>query len=214
LGGTLFDGVDDVGDPVVPPEERARKLAELCAEVAACQRCPVLVANRTQTVFGEGSPAARLMFVGDGPGEQEDRTGRPFVGRAGQLLTDMITKGMGLAREDVYIANILKSRAPDNRDPLPDEVRNCLPFLERQISIIRPEFLCILGSPAAKALLNTSLGVTRLRGKWHRYRGIPAIVTWHPAYVLRTPSAKKETWEDLQMLMGAMGISAPGRRSE
>ena len=152
------------------------------------------------------------MFVGEAPGETEDRTGRPFVGKAGQLLTDMITKGMGLAREDVYIANILKSRPPGNRDPLPDEVRNCLPFLERQIGIIRPEFLCILGKPAAHALLDTSMPLGRLRGRWHRYRGIPAVVTWHPAYLLRTPSAKKETWEDLQMLMKAMGLKTPEPR--
>jgi uracil-DNA glycosylase len=213
LGGTLFD-IEEASEPMVPQEERPRRLAELRDEVAACQKCPLLVANRTQTVFGEGSPNARLMFVGEGPGETEDRTGRPFVGRAGQLLTDMITKGMGLAREDVYIANIVKSRPPDNREPFPEEVRNCLPYLERQIAIIRPQFLCILGSPAAKALLETAVGVTRLRSKWHRYRGIPTVVTFHPAYLLRNPASKKDTWEDLQMLMGAMGIKPPSRNRE
>jgi uracil-DNA glycosylase len=210
LGGSLFDVVTS-DEPEASVEERTQKLGDLRTEVAACERCPILVANRTQTVFGEGNPAARLMFVGEAPGETEDRTGRPFVGRAGQLLTDMITKGMGIKREDVYIANILKSRPPENRDPLPEETRNCMPFLERQIAIIRPAFLCLLGSPAAKALLNTSMGVTRLRGKWHRYQGIPTVVTFHPSYLLRTPSAKKDAWEDLQMLMSAMGIRAPDR---
>ena len=127
------------------------------------------------------------MFVGEAPGADEDRTGRPFVGRAGALLTDMITKGMGLTREEVYIANILKSRPPENRTPLPDEVANCLPYLERQIAIIRPEFLCLLGKTAASALLETALPLGRLRGKWHRYRGIPTIVTYHPSALLRNP---------------------------
>ena len=211
--GSLFDALGS-SEQLLTREERVVKLDELRAEVAACERCPLLVANRTQTVFGEGDPCARLMFVGEGPGETEDRTGRPFVGRAGQLLTDMITKGMGLRREDVYIANILKSRPPDNRDPLPDEVRNCMPFLERQIALIRPAFLCLLGSPAAKAILNTSLGVTKLRGKWHRYQGIPTVVTFHPSYLLRNPPAKRESWDDLRMLMNAMGIKAPERSRE
>jgi DNA polymerase len=127
------------------------------------------------------------------------------------LLTDMITKGMGLGREEVYIANVLKSRPPENRTPEPHEIANCLPYLERQIAIIRPEFLCLLGKTAASALLDTALSVGRLRGRWHRYRGIPAIVTYHPSYLLRQPSAKKEAWDDLQMLMKAMGLKPPGR---
>jgi DNA polymerase len=212
-GATLFD-IAEPGEALLSHDERAAKLAELKAEVATCVRCPILVASRTQTVFGEGNPSARLMFVGEAPGETEDFTGRPFVGRAGQLLTDIITKGMGLKREDVYIANILKSRPPENRDPLPEEVRNCMPFLERQIAIIRPAFLCLLGAPAAKSLLNTSIGVSRLRGKWHRYQGIPTIVTWHPAYLLRNPPAKRDTWDDLRMLMSAMGIRPPERTRE
>ena len=150
--------------PAVAPAERPALLAALAAEVAACQRCPHLAATRTQTVFGTGSPTARLMFIGEAPGAEEDRTGEPFVGRAGQLLTDMITKGMGLTRDDVYIANILKSRPPENRDPLPDEIANCLPYLERQIAIIRPEFLCLLGRIAAQTLLETALPMGRLRG--------------------------------------------------
>ena len=136
-------------------------------------------------MFGVGSPTARLMFVGEAPGADEDRTGVPFVGRAGQLLTDMITKGMGLTRDEVYIANVLKSRPPENRNPLPEEVVNCLPFLERQIAIVRPEYLCILGKVAASTLLETALPLGKLRGRWHRYRGVPAVVTYHPAFLLR-----------------------------
>jgi uracil-DNA glycosylase family 4 len=208
---SLFDEPQLDAAPV-PASERPAALVGLAAEVAACTKCPLLASSRTRTVFGEGSPTARLMFVGEAPGADEDRTGRPFVGRAGTLLTDMITKGMGLAREDVYIANVLKSRPPENRTPLPDEVGHCLPFLERQIAIIRPEFLCLLGKVAISALLETALPMSRLRGRWHRYRGIPTVVTWHPAYLLRNPAAKKETWDDLQMLMKAMGIKPPERK--
>lgn len=197
--------------PPLPAAERPAALAALAAEVASCVRCPVLVANRTQTVFGVGNPAPRLMFVGEAPGADEDRLGEPFVGRAGGLLTDMITKGMGLTRKEVYIANVIKSRPPDNRTPLPDEVAHCMPFLERQIAIIRPEFLCLLGKVAASALLDTALSLGRLRGRWYRYHGIPTIVTYHPAFLLRNPASKKEAWEDLQMLMKAMGITPPSR---
>ncbi len=152
------------------------------------------------------------MFIGEAPGADEDRTGRPFIGRAGALLTDMITKGMGLTREEVYIANVLKSRPPDNRTPLPDEVANCLPYLERQVEIVRPEFLCLLGKTAASALLETALPLGRLRGKWHRYRKIPTIVTYHPSALLRNPAWKRDTWEDLQTLMNAMGLKPPDRK--
>jgi DNA polymerase len=208
---SLF-GDEGMEFPPVAPAERPAQLAALAAEVAVCQRCPHLAAARTQTVFGSGSPTARLMFVGEAPGAEEDRTGLPFVGRAGQLLTDMVTKGMGLTRAEVYIANILKSRPPDNRTPLPDEVAHCLPYLERQIAIIRPEYLCLLGATAAQALLSTALAVGKLRSRWHHYRGIPAVVTYHPSYLLRNPAAKKDAWEDLQMLMLAMGLKPPGRR--
>lgn len=209
--GSLFEEPAMDG-PVVPAAERPARLAELAAEVAACEKCPLLAPTRTQTVFGVGSPTARLMFIGEAPGADEDRTGVPFVGKSGMLLTDMITKGMGLAREDVYIANVLKSRPPDNRNPLPEEVAHCRPFLERQIAIIRPEFLCILGKVAASALLETALPLGRLRGKWHSYRGIPTIVTYHPSYLLRYPLGKKDAWVDLQTLMRAMGLKGPGRK--
>ena len=207
---SLFEEPSLTG-PALPLDERIAALEVLRAEVSACVRCPMLAASRTQTVFGEGSPGARLMFIGEAPGADEDRTGRPFVGKAGILLTDMITKGMGLSREEVYIANILKSRPPENRNPEPPEIANCLPYLERQIDLIRPEYLCILGKTAASTLLETALPMNRLRGRWHQYRGIPTLATWHPAYLLRTPSAKKEAWEDLQMLMKRMGLKAPGK---
>ena len=191
--------------------ERPALLKLLAAEVSKCTKCTELAETRTQTVFADGSPTARLMFIGEAPGAHEDRQGVPFVGPAGQLLTDMITKGMGLKRHDVYIANILKCRPPENRDPTFEESSNCLGYLERQIEIIRPEFLCLLGRVAASTLLETTLSMSRLRGKWHRYRGIPTVVTYHPAYLLRSPAFKKESWEDLQMLMNAMGLPVPGR---
>ncbi len=208
---SLF-GEPEIEAPPVPVAERPTQLLALAQEVAGCERCPHLAAARTQTVFGEGSATARLMFIGEAPGADEDRTGRPFIGRAGALLTDMITKGMGLDRADVYIANVLKSRPPENRDPLPEEIAHCLPYLERQIAVIRPEFLCLLGKVAASTLLETALPMGRLRGKWHRYRGIPAVVTYHPSYLLRNPAAKKDAWGDLQMLMQAMGLKPPTRR--
>ncbi len=192
--------------------ERLPILKVLAEEVSVCRKCPNLAATRTQTVFADGSPTARLMFIGEAPGADEDRTGVPFVGRAGQLLTDMITKGMGLKRQEVYIANILKCRPPENRDPTGEESANCLPYLERQIDLIRPQFICLLGRVAVQYLLGTTLSMSRLRGKWQRYRGIPAIVTYHPAYLLRNPSAKKDAWDDLQLLMTAMGLPLPSRR--
>jgi DNA polymerase len=152
------------------------------------------------------------MFIGEAPGGDEDRLGVPFVGKAGQLLTDMITKGMGLRREDVYIANILKCRPPENRDPTPTESSNCVGYLDRQIEIVRPEFICLLGRVASGTLLNTALSMGRLRGRWHRVHGIPTIATYHPSYLLRTPSAKKDAWEDLQMLMRAMGLVIPRKK--
>jgi DNA polymerase len=154
------------------------------------------------------------MFIGEAPGADEDRLGQPFVGRAGQLLTDMVTKGMGLRREDVYIANVLKCRPPDNRTPTPDEAKNCSSYLDQQIAVIRPEFLCLLGKTAAAALLDipptTTMG--QLRKRWHKVKGIRTLVTYHPSYLLRTESAKKDAWEDLQILMKEMGLPIPGKR--
>lgn len=199
--------------PVIPINERLQVLTSLAAEVACCERCPELASTRTQTVFQSGSPTARLMFVGEAPGADEDRLGEPFVGRAGQLVTDIITKGMGLSRSEVYIANVLKCRPPENRTPSNTEMANCVGYLDRQIEIVRPEFICLLGKVAVTALLQTSLPMKSLRQRWFRYREIPTMVTYHPAYLLRNPPAKKETWDDLKMLMKEMGISPPPKAS-
>lgn len=209
---SLF-GETGFASPLVPAAERAALLEEVACKVADCTRCPALVQSRTRTVFGAGDPAARLMFVGEAPGFDEDRTGVPFVGKSGMLLNDMITKGMGLSRDQVYIANSNKCRPQENRQPEPQEIANCRPYLERQIEIIRPGFLCLLGKTAVLSVLETNLPMSRLRGRWHRYKGIPTVVTYHPSYLLRTPAAKKEAWDDLQMLMKAMGIRPPDRKS-
>jgi uracil-DNA glycosylase family 4 len=196
--------------PASPPEGKSQQLQVLQAEVAGCTRCSELAQTRTQTVFGVGNPNARLVFLGEAPGADEDIRGKPFVGRAGQLLTDIITKGMKLRREDVYIVNVLKCRPPNNRTPAPNEVINCRGFLDRQLEILQPEFICCLGSVAAKTLLDTDLSIGRLRGKFHDYQGIPVLCTYHPAYLLRNPAAKKEVWEDIQVLMKRMGLSPSG----
>ncbi len=153
------------------------------------------------------------MFIGEAPGADEDRQGKPFVGKAGQLLTDMITKGMGLAREDVFIANVLKCRPPENRTPSLEESDNCVGYLEEQIAIIRPEFICLLGKVALQGLLKSESSMGRARGKWYYYKGIPTIATYHPSYLLRRPDAKREVWEDLQMLMKEMGLKPPDRKT-
>ena len=199
---------------VTPPSQRSTLLKVIADEVAACTRCPHLAATRTQTVFQSGTPSARLMFVGEAPGADEDEQGEPFVGRAGQLVTDMLTKGMGLSRSEVYIANVLKCRPPENRTPIQTEIDNCLGFLDRQIEIVRPEFICLLGKTAVVALLRSALPMKSLRGRWFRYRDIPTMVTYHPAYLLRNPPAKKDTWEDLKMLMREMGLTPPSTKVE
>jgi DNA polymerase len=210
--GSLFGSLD-FDTPPVPAAERTATLQTLAAEVSVCRRCPELALHRTQTVFGVGNPQARLMFVGEAPGADEDRQGEPFVGRAGQLLTDMITKGMGLSRGQVYIANIIKCRPPDNRNPSLEECNNCVGYLEQQIAVLRPEFLCLLGLVAAQTLLETTQSLGRLRGRWHAYHGIRTIVTYHPAFLLRSPDFKKQAWEDLQTLMKAMGLPTPKPRT-
>ena len=188
-------------------------------EVRDCTRCG-LAKTRTKTVFGVGSPAARIMFVGEGPGHDEDISGIPFVGRAGELLTKMIEAGMGLKREDVYICNIIKCRPPNNRDPALDEVLACKGYLWRQIEIIQPEVIIALGAPAAKTLLNTTEGIGRLRSRWHEFyvsgtatvgEPIPVMPTYHPAYLLRSPGEKAKTWEDLKMVMAHLGLPLPKR---
>lgn len=188
------------------------KKATLLAELRerhdrTCPHCTT-AAGHTQTVFGEGHPDANLMFIGEAPGEEEDRTGRPFVGRAGQKLNQII-EAMGLRREDVYIANVLKSRPPNNRTPLKPEVDGCGPFLVEQIRIIQPRVIVTLGGPATKLMLNTEIGITRLRGQWSEYVDaaanllIPIMPTFHPAYLLRnyTPETRKQVWSDMQAVM-------------
>jgi len=193
------DGV--VVAPAAVHADSAAVLQALQAEIGpACTRCKLCTLGRSTVVFGSGSPRARLMFVGEAPGEDEDRQGLPFVGRAGQLLTRII-EAIGLTREQVYIANVVKSRPPENRTPERDEVATCLPFLLRQIAVIRPQLIVTLGNPATQALLDTSVGITRLRGSFHDYPHLPGIrvmPTYHPAYLLRSPDKKRETWEDLK----------------
>lgn len=189
-----------------PPENisSAPTLEVLRDEVAQCTRCQELADTRTQTVFGVGNPQARLCFLGEAPGADEDRLGEPFVGRAGQLL-NKILEACGLKREDVYILNVLKCRPPGNRNPLPEESENCRRFLDRQLQLIDPEYICCLGAVAVQNLLNTTSPIGRMRGKIHEYRGIKVVCTYHPAYLLRNPAAKKHTWDDMKLLMREMG---------
>jgi DNA polymerase len=184
-----------------------RGLEELRNVIGDCRRCK-LAPHRTHLVFGVGNPRARLVFVGEAPGRDEDLKGEPFVGRAGQLLTEIITKGMRLRREDVYIANVIKCRPPDNRNPEPDEVTSCEPFLLRQLELIAPEVVVALGKFAAQTLLRSKTPITQLRGRWYDYHGIRLMPTFHPAYLLRNPGDKRLVWEDIQKVMRVLGIGA------
>lgn len=188
--------------------ERNQQLKVLQEAVSRCTLCDELATTRTQTVFGVGNPQARLCFFGEAPGADEDEQGEPFVGRAGQLLTRII-EACGLKREDVYILNVLKCRPPGNRNPAPEEAQNCRPFFERQLEIIQPEYICCLGAIAASTLLETKQTIGKLRGSLHDWRGIKVLATYHPAYLLRNPSAKRTVWEDMQFLMADMGIAIP-----
>jgi DNA polymerase len=205
VGGSLFDM--DATPPAGTPQ--APTLDVLRSEVAACTRCQELAETRTQTVFGVGDPQARLCFMGEAPGADEDRQGEPFVGRAGQLLNKII-QACGLRREDVYILNTIKCRPPGNRNPTATEAENCRPFLDRQLQLIGPEFICCLGAVAAQNLLATAAPIGRLRGKVHNYQGIKVVCTYHPAYLLRNPAAKKPTWDDMQLLLREMELPIPG----
>ncbi|MEE8398472.1 MAG: uracil-DNA glycosylase [Desulfobacterales bacterium] len=184
MSETLDDIIDDLGD---------------------CHRCP-LAKDRTKIVFGVGNPDAKLVFVGEGPGYDEDKQGEPFVGRAGQLLTKII-QAMNLTREQVYICNIVKCRPPGNRNPSPDEITTCSPFLKRQLMTIQPDFICALGTFAAQTLLNTTVPISKLKGHFHDYMGIQLMPTFHPAYLLRNAGKKRDVWEDMQKLMKAMGLN-------
>jgi DNA polymerase len=202
-----------VKPPIVVKEKKQEdSLAKIVADIRECKLCP-LCKTRIQTVPGVGNPRARLMFVGEAPGADEDKQGEPFVGRAGQLLTRMIV-AMGLAREDVFIANVLKCRPPENRTPLPAEVEKCEPYLIRQIGMIRPEVIVLLGAVASSTLLKTETTISKLRGNFHSYHDTPLMPTFHPSYLLRNPAAKKDVWEDLQMVMKRLGLSAPAVKGE
>ncbi len=180
-------------------------LEDLRTHMGDCRRCD-LHNGRKHLVFGEGNPAARLVFVGEGPGFDEDREGRPFVGKSGQLLTRIIESGMGLTRGSVYICNVVKCRPPGNRDPKPDEINVCLPFLKAQLSIIGPEVICALGRVACQALLGGDFKITRDRGQWRTYEGVPLMPTFHPAYLLRNAAAKRPVWDDVKSIMGKLGL--------
>jgi uracil-DNA glycosylase family 4 len=192
------------------PQRTAEALRDLEQQVASCTLCP-LHQGRIQTVFSRGSGRVRLCFVGEGPGQEEDEQGTPFVGKAGQLLDRMIA-AMGLVREDVYVCNIVKCRPPGNRKPEPDEMSACLPFLRQQLRLVDPEVIVALGATAVQGLLGTTEGITRLRGRWRLYDGTVAVMpTFHPAYLLRNPSAKAAVWQDLQAVLRQMGLEPPGR---
>lgn len=196
----LFGGVEGNLFSDYAAAYRASSLEELRTAIGDCRRCK-LWPGRTHLVFGVGNPRAKIMFVGEGPGRDEDLQGEPFVGRAGQLLTDIITKGMGLRREDVYIANVIKCRPPDNRNPEPDEVESCEPFLKKQIELIRPQVIVALGKFAVQSLLKSKAPITGLRGVWHDYYGIKLMPTFHPAYLLRNPGDKKLVWADIKKVI-------------
>jgi uracil-DNA glycosylase len=203
-----FDDLAPLPEIRVGPEHKAAALIEIQKEIGDCTRCPLAYAGRRKIVFGDGDANARLMFVGEGPGADEDVQGLPFVGKAGQLLNNMI-QAMGLKREEVYIANIVKCRPPNNRAPEPVEANTCDQFLLGQIDVVQPEVVVALGATAATYLLGVRQSLGGLRGRWHRCRGAKLVVTYHPAFLLRDPRMKGEAWKDLQMVMKEMGLTAP-----
>jgi len=197
--------------PKKPSESKAYidSLEDLRAFIGDCRRCK-LWRGRSNLVFGEGSPNARLIFVGEGPGHEEDQEGRPFVGEAGKMLTRIIENAMGLKREDVYICNVVKCRPPNNRDPERDEIDSCIPFLKEQIRMIKPEVICTLGRIACNELIGRDLKITQVRGKWHEYMDIPVMPTYHPAYILRNRSRERQlkgqVWDDIRAIMARLGL--------
>jgi uracil-DNA glycosylase len=195
----------------VPAEERAALLRGIQEEIGDCTRCPLAYAGRHKIVFGDGAATARLMFIGEGPGADEDAQGIPFVGKAGQLLNNMIG-AMGLKREEVYIANIVKCRPPGNRVPEPVEANTCSQFLLRQIDVVQPQVIVALGSTAATYLLGVKQSLSSLRGRWHACRGAKLAVTYHPAFLLRDPRQKVEAWKDLQMVMAELGLKPAAKK--
>ena len=201
----------DIRPPAAPPtiiedSEGKSLLDELRAIAVVCEKCR-LAKSRTQVVYGVGNPNADLMFIGEAPGRDEDLKGEPFVGRAGQLLTDII-KAMKLTRDDVYIANVIKCRPPDNRNPEPDELDACRPYIQRQVEIIQPKVIVTLGRFALQSLTGKAYGISSARGNWLEYNGVKVMPTYHPAYLLRTPSAKKEVWADMKKVMEELSTEA------
>jgi DNA polymerase len=198
--------------PLPTEQKRSRLIAMENNEVRGCTKCR-LCESRTNTVFGEGDPDAKIMFIGEGPGQTEDQTGRPFVGRAGEKLNEMI-RAMGLTREQVYIQNIVKCRPPGNREPAPDEVATCTPYLERQIEIVRPRVIVTLGRPALQYMLNQKISISRMRGQWQTWRGIKLMPTFHPAYILRnyTRETREAVWSDLKQVLSELQMPIPSRR--
>jgi uracil-DNA glycosylase family 4 len=203
--------VDFTAPPLETDEKRRRLIAMDENEVRGCTKCR-LCETRTHTVFGEGDVDAQIFFIGEGPGETEDHTGRPFVGRAGELLNKMIG-GMGLRREQVMIANVVKCRPPNNRVPAPDEVATCTPYLERQLEIVRPRAIVTLGLPATQYMLQTKMSMGKMRGNWHSWRGIKLMPTYHPAYVLRNPTyeTRAAVWSDLKQVLAHLGLPIPSK---
>jgi uracil-DNA glycosylase len=193
-----------------PTTDVAAEMKRLEVDAEKCVKCAELSRCRHSVVFGVGNSAAEVMFIGEAPGADEDAQGEPFVGRAGQLLTKII-EAMGYTRDDVYITNIIKCRPPQNRTPLPDEVANCLPYVLRQIELIQPRVIVALGATALRALLDVQLGITKMRGHWYTFRDIPIMPTFHPAYLLRNPAAKREVWEDMQEVVKRLGRKLPKR---
>jgi len=199
--------------PEAGVQDPVRALQIIREDIGDCTRCKLHQQGRKQIVFGVGNPKADLMFIGEAPGADEDMKGEPFVGRAGQLLTNMI-KAMGLSREEVYIANVIKCRPPGNRQPERDECETCSPFLMRQISVVKPKAIVALGAVAAKTLLAINAPMSEFRGHWYDFRGTKLAVTYHPAFLLRDPRQKKETWKDLQMVMRELGLPMPAKPTE
>jgi DNA polymerase len=206
----LIEPVEAPAAEVGGEESRRVALSLMADEVAACNRCKELYSTRTQTVFGVGRLSPDVCFVGEAPGADEDRQGEPFVGAAGQLLNKIIA-AMGLARDDVYICNTLKCRPPKNRTPSPDECTNCRPYFERQIELVAPQLICCLGATAAKNVLRSTQGINRLRGRWHDYNGIPVMCTFHPAALLRDPALKRDTWDDMKLILHRLGRPVPAK---
>ncbi len=204
--------VEEIPEALVEPGlHDAASISEIRDVLGDCQRCK-LCESRTNIVFGVGDEHAEIMFVGEGPGADEDAQGIPFVGRAGKLLTDIIEKGMGIKREQVYIANVVKCRPPQNRNPEPDELVACEPFIAKQIAVIRPRVIVTLGKVPTQALLQNRVAISKQRGVWHSYRGVPLMPTFHPAYLLRNPAEKRTVWADIQKVMAKLGIERPTKR--